>query len=60
MSAGQEGGFKTIFSYHSGVKSISRLIITLRREKRLNSREITEELNRSNISISVRTVEAIF
>jgi len=35
----------------------AQLISTLRREKRLNSREITEELNRSNISISVRTVE---
>ena len=35
----------------------AQLIITLRREKRLNSREITEELNYSNISISVRTVE---
>ena len=35
----------------------AQLIIKLRREKRLNSREITEELNRSYISISVRTVE---
>jgi len=26
MSAGQEGGFKTIFSYHSGVNSISRKV----------------------------------
>lgn len=35
------------------------IIIQLRRRKMLNSREITEELNRSNISISVRTVERI-
>ena len=35
----------------------ARLISTVRREKRLNSREITEELNHSHISISIRTVE---
>jgi transposase len=36
-----------------------KMIIQLRRKKMLNSREITEQLNRSNISISVRTVERI-
>jgi len=36
-----------------------RIIIQLRRKKMLNSREITDELNRSNISIGVRTVERI-
>lgn len=38
---------------------IEKLIIQLRRRKRLNSREITDELNMSHISISVRTVERI-
>jgi len=36
-----------------------KLIIQLRREKMLNSREITEELNQMQISIGVRTVERI-
>lgn len=36
-----------------------KIIIQLRRKRMLNSREITEELNRSNISIGVRTVERI-
>jgi transposase len=36
-----------------------KVIIQLRRKKMLNSREITEQLNRSNISIGVRTVERI-
>jgi DNA-binding MarR family transcriptional regulator len=36
-----------------------RMLIQLRRKKMLNSREITEELNRLNISIGVRTVERI-
>jgi len=36
-----------------------KMIIQLRRKKMLNSREITDELNRSNISIGVRTVERI-
>ena len=35
------------------------MVIQLRRKKMLNSREITEELKRSTISISVRTVERI-
>lgn len=35
------------------------LIIDLRRSKRLSSRDITAELNRSGISIGVRTVERI-
>src|SRR5208337_3076676 len=35
------------------------VIIQLRRKKMLSSREITEELNRSTISIGVRTVERI-
>ena len=37
----------------------AEMIIQLRRKKMLNSREITEALNRSNISIGVRTVERI-
>lgn len=36
-----------------------KMLIQLRRKKMLNSREITEELNRLNISIGVRTVERI-
>jgi len=36
-----------------------KMVIQLRRKKMLNSREITEELNRLNISIGVRTVERI-
>ncbi len=35
------------------------LIVQLRRKKRLSSKEITEKLRRSHISISVRTVERI-
>jgi transposase len=38
---------------------IEKMIIQLRRKKMLNSREITEELNQSKISIGVRTVERI-
>jgi transposase len=38
---------------------IMELIVQLRRGKRLNSREITEELNQSHIRIGVRTVERI-
>ena len=36
-----------------------KLISKLRRNKRLNSIEITEELNQSHISISTRTVERV-
>jgi len=38
---------------------IVELIVQLRREKRLNSTEITEELNQAHIPITVRTVERI-
>jgi transposase len=38
---------------------IVKSVIQLRREKRLNSKEITEKLNLSGTSISVRTVERI-
>lgn len=36
-----------------------KIVIQLRRKKMLNSREITAELNQSNIFIGVRTVERI-
>lgn len=36
-----------------------KLIIQLRRKEMLNSREITEKLGRSNITIGVRTVERV-
>ena len=36
-----------------------KMIIQLRRQKMLNSREIVEELSQSNISIGVRTVERV-
>jgi transposase len=43
---------------HSSSETM-KLIVQLRREKRMNSMEITGELNQSNISITVRTVERI-
>lgn len=36
-----------------------KIIITLRRKKRINSKEITEELRKFHISIGVRTVERV-
>ncbi len=38
---------------------IQRIIYTLRRKKRLNSRDIAEELKKEGICVSVRTVERV-
>lgn len=40
-------------------RETEKLIITLRRKKKINSKEITKKLHKSHISVSVRTVERV-